>query len=42
MNYGIFGGQYVPQNLKEKLGVIAQKFNELKKEKTSKRNTYII
>ena len=36
MNYGIFGGQYVPQNLKEKLGVIAQKFNELKKEKNFK------
>ena len=36
MNYGIFGGQYVPQNLKEKLGVIAQKFNELKKEKDFK------
>lgn len=36
MNYGIFGGQYVPQNLKEKLGVIAQKFNELKKEKKFK------
>ena len=36
MNYGIFGGQYVPQNLKEKLGVIAQKFNELKKEKEFK------
>ena len=36
MNYGIFGGQYVPQNLKEKLGVIAQKFDELKKEKDFK------
>lgn len=36
MNYGIFGGQYVPQNLKEKLGVIAQKFNDLKKEKNFK------
>ena len=36
MNYGIFGGQYVPQNLKEKLGIIAQKFNELKKEKNFK------
>ena len=36
MNYGIFGGQYVPQNLKEKLGVIAQKFNDLKKEKNLK------
>lgn len=36
MNYGIFGGQYVPQNLKEKLGVIAQKFSELKKEKKFK------
>ena len=36
MNYGIFGGQYVPQNLKEKLGIIAQKFNEQKKEKEFK------
>lgn len=36
MNYGIFGGQYVPQKLKEKLGVIAQKFNELKKDKDFK------
>ena len=36
MNYGIFGGQYVPQNLKDKLGVIAQKFNDLKKEKNFK------
>ena len=36
MNYGIFGGQYVSQNLKEKLGVIAQKFNDLKKEKNFK------
>ena len=36
MNYGIFGGQYVPQNLKEKLGIIAQKFNELKKDKEFK------
>ena len=36
MNYGIFGGQYVPQQLKEKLGNIAQKFNELKKDKKFK------
>ena len=36
MNYGIFGGQYVPQQLKEKLGSIAQKFNELKKDKKFK------
>ena len=33
MNYGIFGGQYVPQELKEKLSCIEEKFNELKKEK---------
>ena len=36
MNYGIFGGQYVPSELKEKLNRIAQKFAELKKEKTFK------
>ncbi|MBQ3511631.1 MAG: tryptophan synthase subunit beta [Bacilli bacterium] len=36
MNYGIFGGQYVPQQLKEKLGSIAQKFNELKNDKKFK------
>ena len=36
MNYGIFGGQYVPQELKEKLGTIAEKFNELKKNKKFK------
>ncbi len=37
MNYGIFGGQYVPQELKEKLSRIAQKFNELKKDKEFKK-----
>ena len=36
MNYGIFGGQYVPQELKEKLTNIEEKFNELKKEKEFK------
>ena len=36
MNYGIFGGQYVPQELKEKLSRIAQKFNELKHNKKFK------
>ena len=37
MNYGIFGGQYVPQELKEKLSRIAQKFNELKSDKSFKK-----
>ena len=36
MNYGIFGGQYVPQELKEKLSRIAKKFNELKHNKKFK------
>ena len=36
MNYGIFGRQYVSQQVKEKLGNIAQKFNELKKDKKFK------
>ena len=37
MNYGIFGGQYVPQELKEKLSSIEEKFNELKKNKEFKK-----
>ena len=37
MNYGIFGGQYVPQELKEKLSCIEEKFNELKKNKEFKK-----
>ena len=37
MNYGIFGGQYVPQELKEKLSSIEEKFNELKKDKEFKK-----
>ena len=37
MNYGIFGGQYVPQELKEKLSCIEEKFNELKKDKEFKK-----
>ena len=36
MNYGQFGGQYVPQQLKDKLNFINKKFNELKKEKNFK------
>jgi len=36
MNYGKFGGQYVSQELKEKLNLISNKFNELKKEKEFK------
>lgn len=37
MNYGQFGGQYVPQELKEKLNQISKKFNELKKDKEFKK-----
>jgi len=36
MNYGEFGGQYVSQELKEKLNFIKKKFNELKKQKEFK------
>ena len=32
MNYGMFGGQYVPQNLKEKLNEIENVFNEVKED----------
>ena len=34
MNYGMFGGQYVPQNLKEKLNDIENEFNEIKEDTT--------
>lgn len=37
MNYGQFGGQYVPQELKLKLNQISKKFNELKKDKEFKK-----
>lgn len=37
MNYGIFGGQYVSQDMKEKLSRIAQKFNLLKNDKNFKK-----
>ena len=40
MNYGEFGGQYVPQQLKIKLNFINKKFNELKKDKGFK-NDYL-
>ena len=40
MNYGEFGGQYVPQQLKIKLNFINKKFNELKKDKGFK-NEYL-
>lgn len=40
MNYGQFGGQYVPQRLKVKLNFISKKFNELKKDREF-RNEYI-
>ncbi len=36
MNYGEFGGQYVPQELKAKLKEIAKCFEELKKDKSFK------
>ena len=32
MNYGMFGGQYVPQELKEKLNEIETVFNEIKED----------
>ena len=32
MNYGMFGGQYVPQNLKEKLNEIETVFNAVKED----------
>ena len=32
MNYGMFGGQYVPQNLKEKLNEIENVFNVIKED----------
>lgn len=31
MNYGEFGGQYVPQELKEKLNEIEEEFEKAKK-----------
>ena len=37
MNYGIFGGQYVPQELKEKLSKISDNFNKLIKDKKFKK-----
>ena len=33
MNYGEFGGQYVPQELKEKLNIIDEEFKKAKKDK---------
>ena len=33
MNYGEFGGQYVPQELKEKLNEIEEEFLKVKEEK---------
>ncbi len=33
MNYGEFGGQYVPQGLKEKLNEIENEFNRAKEDK---------
>ena len=34
MNYGEFGGQYVPQELKEKLNEIEKEFLRVKDDKT--------
>ena len=36
MKYGNFGGQYVPEELKEVLNEIKDNFNELKKSKEFK------
>ena len=36
MNYGEFGGQYVPQELKEKLNEIEKEFNKIKNDKSFK------
>ena len=33
MKYGEFGGQYVPQELKEKLNIIEDYFKKAKKDK---------
>ena len=33
MKYGEFGGQYVPQQLKEKLNEIENEFKKVKKDK---------
>ena len=40
MNYGEFGGQYVPQNLKEKLQEIEEEFNKAIKDESFK-NEYL-
>ena len=40
MNYGEFGGQYVPQQLKDKLNLINEKFKQLKRNKNFK-NEYL-
>ena len=40
MNYGVFGGQYVPQELKEKLNEIEKTFNILKEDEAFK-NEYL-
>ena len=42
MNYGEFGGQYVPQELKEKLNEIEEEFEKAKNDDILKRNIYII
>lgn len=40
MNYGKFGGQYVPQELKEKLNEIEREFKNAKRDKEFK-NKYL-
>ena len=40
MNYGEFGGQYVPQRLKEKLNRIKEEFEKTKSDKNFK-NEYL-
>ena len=42
MNYGEFGGQYVPQRLKEKLNRIKEEFEKTKSDKNFKNEYYII
>lgn len=42
MNYGNFGGQYVPQRLKEKLNEIEEEFDTAINDETFKKNIYII
>ena len=42
MNYGEFGGQYVPQELKEKLLEIESEFQKISKDNEFRKEYYII